>query len=120
MFRGNREDTYIAVSLAGPSKLQFSKRISRGFGGVLGTIPVVNDGGAEIVTQSHRGVGIPRAPTLAQGAIAVRGDTEEECGEPLLYQQRKLSERYKLRVPERVFDKSGANSFLDDFGDPAL
>lgn len=69
--------SYIAVSLAGSSKLQFSKSISRAFRGVLGTIPVVNDGRAEVVTEGHRRVGIPCAPTLAQGAIAAGGDTED-------------------------------------------
>lgn len=109
------------MSLAGSSKLQFSKSISRAFRGVLGTIPVVNDGRAEVVPEGHRRVGIPRTPTLAQGAIAAGGDTEDtNMAILLLYQQPKLSERNMHRVPERVFNKSGANSFLEDFGDPAL
>lgn len=66
------------MSLAGASKLQLSKSIRRGFRGVLGAVPVVNDGGAEIVAQGHRSVGISRTPTLAEAAIAVRGDTEKK------------------------------------------
>lgn len=67
----------MAVSLAGSGKLQLSESIGGAFGGVLGTVPVVNDGRAEVVTQGHRGVGVPGTPTLTQGAIAARGDPED-------------------------------------------
>lgn len=79
MFKANRESTHIAMSLAGSCKLQLSKGISRVFRGVLGAVPVVDDRCAEVVTESHRGMGISRTPTLAQRAITARGERAITC-----------------------------------------
>lgn len=73
-FRANRKVTHIAMPLAGPCELQLSKGISRVLRGVLGTVPVVDNRCAEVVAESHRGMGIPRTPTLAQRAITARGE----------------------------------------------
>ena len=62
------------MPLAGTSKLQLSKGISRVLGGVLGAVPVVDDRCAEIVTESHRGVGVSRTPALAKRPITARGE----------------------------------------------
>jgi len=60
------------MSLAGSCELQLSKGISWVLRRVLGAVPVVHNGRAEVVTQSHRGVGISRTSTLTQPSITGR------------------------------------------------
>lgn len=65
--------TYITMPLAGSCKLQLSKGICRVFRGVLGAVPVVHNRCAEIVTESHRSMGISRTPALTQCSITGKG-----------------------------------------------
>lgn len=60
------------MSFAGPGKLQLSKGISGIFRGVLGTVPVINNSGAEVVAECHRAMSISVASTLAAAAVTVR------------------------------------------------
>lgn len=65
--------------------------------------------------------GHPLHPHIGTGRHCCKREyRRHKHDDPLSYQQPKLSERNVLSVPERVFNKSGANSFLDDFGDPTL
>lgn len=114
------------MPLTGPWKLQLSKGISRVFRGVLGAVPVVDNRCAEVVAESHRSMGISCTPTLTQRAITARGERmiSYENMNNLCQKKRHYWHEGKgsteFTLPEGIFYKGGAHSFLDDFRDPAL
>lgn len=81
----NEKKTHIAVPLAGSCKLHLSKGISWLFRGVLHTFPLVHDGCAEIISNSHRGMVISRSPALTQCTITERGGSIKRHQENLKY-----------------------------------
>lgn len=107
------------MPLAGSCELQLSKGIGRVFRGVLGTAPVVYDSRAEIVTKSHRGMGISRTTTLAK--FTSPGKVERNRNEDA-NKNHSHTEMWSrgLTVPGRILYIGGADSFLEDSGYPTL
>ena len=104
--------THIAMSLAGSCKLELSKGIRGVLGRVLGAVPVVDDGRAEVVTESHRAVVVSRTPTLAKGPITERGEKVIQRLEVILrcistvIGETLLSERKRARQSSRYLNES--------------
>lgn len=104
----------MAVSLAGSCELNLSKSIGRVFRRVLGAVPAVHNGRAEVVPERHGGVGVSRSSALTQRSIT---DTKRRDEGPISTPQHIT---VTLQLPGRVLHKGGANSFLVDLGDPSL
>jgi len=116
------------MPLAGSRELQLSKGIRRVFRGVLGAVPAVDNGCAEVIPESHRAVGLSLAAALTQSAITERGERTAHVKTRSSWRVTAESRRHlrwgmrgaTFTLPEGIFHKGGAHSFLDDFGNPTL